>query len=102
MNISTLSLQYFPANISAIKDGAQYDPTGDTVQFAFAAPGATPSAWTAGEWEEGGDGIFYVAKVLVGPGALVLAAGSYQAWVKISDNPETPVLKAGTLEVTAP
>lgn len=40
------------------------------------------------------------AKTLVGPGVLPLAPGNYKVWVKVTDNPEVPVLAAGTITVT--
>lgn len=41
-----------------------------------------------------------IAQVLIGPGQLQLAAGTYNVWVRVTDVPEIPVLIAGTITVT--
>lgn len=77
-----------------------YDPTGDAVQLAFIAGTAKPTDadWRPGTW--GIDpGPTYLAQCLVGPNAVVLAPGTYQVWVKVTDNPEQPVLMAGQLVI---
>jgi hypothetical protein len=98
---SSLSLQYVPVQIT-VQVGV---PTGDTVQFAFTTGGADPQAgdWKTASWATNITGLpngVYIAQCLVGPGGAVqLAAGTYQIWVKITDNPEVPVLKGGTLQI---
>lgn len=101
---STLSTVYIKSRITATVNGVtNYDPTGDTVVIAFVAPGVTPAGadFKAASWETVGSSNYY-ARALVGPGpgaVIDLAAGSYRMWIKITDNPEIPVLEAGTVRV---
>lgn len=78
-----------------------YNPTSDSVVFAFTAPGTKPTGsttWYAGSWEIANGN--YLARCLVGPtGTVTLAAGTYSVWVKITDSPEIPVLEVDTLIV---
>ncbi len=105
MKMSVLSTQFFPVQISSVVSGAPYDPTNDTVQFAFVAKGVEPGSgdWNVGQWDDS-SGPYYTAKVLVGPlnGGVSLGVGNYVAWCKITDNPEVPVIKVGTLEIQVP
>lgn len=106
---SVSSLQNIRYAVRATVNGIAYNPTGDAVQFGF-LPSATnlanvvPSSWVSGDWET--DTITgqtaYVATCLVGPGGDFAPAAStvYWVWVKITDNPEIPVLLAGQLQVT--
>lgn len=81
-----------------ISEASGADPTGDTVALAFPVTGVDPVSYVAGTWNTIA-GIYY-AQALIGPGtAAILPIGFYDVYVKISDNPETPVLFAGTLEV---
>lgn len=94
------SLQYVPIIVTAMNA----NPTGDSVAIAFTAPGADPqpSDWNAAGWDASADvGVNqYLARCLVGPGGAVqLAVGAYQVWIKITDNPEVPVLPAGYLTI---
>lgn len=100
---STLSTVFIKTRIDATVNGQTYDPTGDVVQAAFVAPGTNPAAldWKIASWETTNFGAHY-ARCLVGPGvgaALDLVAGNYRMWVKITDNPEVPVLEAGGIRV---
>lgn len=102
VTISDLSTVYVKSRVIATKNGAAYDPTGDTVEVAFKAPGVDPTGpdWHAASWETSGTN--YYARLLVGPGAggLVLAVGTYHMWVRITDNPETPVVEVpGTVRI---
>lgn len=97
--ISTASLQYVLVDISAEAAGAAVNPTSDTVQMAFLTSDSAPSVgdWKTASWETdaGTDPDTYSARCLVGTGgAVALSAGTYNVWVKISDSPETPVLRA--------
>lgn len=87
------------------------DPTADVVALAFIGPyGTTVQAadypptstttWHTASWLAGA--ATPTAKLLVGPngGAVTLGVGGYQVWVKITDNPETPVLWSGPLVVS--
>lgn len=68
---------------------------GQAVSIAVVARNATPTAqdFRPGTWAG------TTARVLVGPGELVLAPGVFAVWVKITDNPEVPVLHAGQITV---
>lgn len=104
--MSRLATLYYLVPVSATIAGAAYNPTSDTVQFAF-MPQATqvpaPGDWVAGSWEAVAGSLLYPysARCLVGPaGTVALAAGRYVVYVKITDNPEIPVLVAGYLEIS--
>ena len=101
---SALSTQYVQVQVTATVNGTSYNPTGDTVQMAFVtvtSPPASPSAWNAAAWETD-PGPVYWASCLVGPsnGGVVLAAGSYFVWVKVTDSPAVPVLSGPILTIT--
>jgi len=94
---------------SELPNGTTVNPTSDTVQFAFIGPYAStgtassnpPTSTTtycSGSWDSGTP---YTAKCLIGPngGVTTLTTGAYQVWIKITDNPEVPVLLAGPLLV---
>jgi hypothetical protein len=86
------------------------NPTSDVVKFAFLGPftnvstsnEAVPTATTTyytGAWQSVNSP--YVATCLVGPaGVVALATGTYLVIVKITDNPEVPVLFSGPLVVS--
>lgn len=101
MDLSTASTQTVLVPVTATILGAPYDPTGDAVALAFLANGVTPSSgdWHAATWQTFG-GANYAA-CLVGPanGGVVLAMGTWTTWVRVTDNPEVPVMQAGYLNV---
>lgn len=92
---SVVSLAYVRANITELVQGAPVDPTGDTVAFAFLPAGESPTSstsFTAGSWDSGGPP--YTAKCLVGPGGTIaLPVGQYSIFLKVTDNPEIPVIQ---------
>lgn len=102
MNISTASTEYVRVNVSALIGGTIHDPTGDPVSMAFIPSSADPTDpdWHPGTWETAGN--VYKALCLVGPanGGVVLPDGQYAVWVKVTDSPEVPVLRAGILTMT--
>ena len=105
LGMSQLATQYYLVPISATKAGAAYNPTGDTVAFAF-MPQATQvpgnSDWVTGSWDTNTSSVLYPynAKCLVGPsGTTTLGIGTYYVYCKITDSPEIPVLQAGILQV---
>lgn len=104
--VSSTSREYVMVPVSAVESGVAQDPTGDTVEFAAVAPGVEPSAWTAGSWETDAttDPDTYAARILVsgtgGGGTIELADGTYDLWVRITDSPERPTERVGTLIVT--
>ena len=106
VGISQLSTEYVLIPVQATKAGVSYNPTGDTVQFAFMpTPTALPgvSDWVAGSWDTDTTNVIYpyIAKCLVGPsGVKTLGTGTYVIYLKITDNPEIPVLVGGQLQIT--
>jgi hypothetical protein len=82
------------------------DPTDDVVSWSFPVKGARPTAWTAGTWKADATGVagsFRAVSVSPTVGAtgatVVLAAGTYDAYLKITDNPEVPVRRIGLVRV---
>lgn len=103
---SALSLEFVAVAITATAAGVQVNPTADLVEFAFTAPPAQPATgdWKTGSWDgtqpRQPDGA-YIAHCLVGPGGTVqLPAGRYTMWVRVTDNPEVPVIPFGQLHIT--
>lgn len=82
-----------------------YDPTTDIVQMAFIPHAPYPVAPDSGDWNtaswETDLGPVYWATCLVGPanGGVPLAAGTYQTWVKVTDNPAVPVIQGALLTI---
>lgn len=107
ISISHLSLQYVGVPIKSTSlTGASANPTSDTVQMAFMpTPTQQPQSadWQAAIWATSAINTLYpyTAFCLVGPGGTItLGQGTYIIWVKITDNPEVPVLIGGQLEVS--
>lgn len=104
--LSHLSTEYVIVPIAATKTGLPYNPTGDVVQMAFMpTPTQVPITgdWTTSSWDTNTTNPIYPysAKCLVGPaGAIVLGLGSYIIYLKITDNPEIPVLVGGQLVIS--
>lgn len=106
IGMNRLSTEYVLVPVTATKGGVSYNPTGDTVVFAF-MPQATQepgnSDWVSGSWQTDPSSLLYpyLAQCLVGPaGTITLGLGSYYIYVKITDNPEIPVRVAGQLQIT--
>ena len=97
--ISSLSTVYVQVPVYATIGGAAYNPTSDVVQMAFTLNGANPGSgdWKTASWTSGPGSGSYLAQILVGPGTggLSLATGSWTTWVKVTDNPEVPVINCG-------
>ncbi len=102
LTIYSSSTQYVLVPVVFEVDGAAADPTADTVQMAFITPGTDPISgdFKSATWENTGTDT-YAARCLVGPsgGATTLSAGSWSVVVRITDNPEIPVLDAGFIRV---
>ena len=101
---SVLSTAYVQVPVTAFGTAGTYNPTGDAVQFAFTPvtfPVTSPSAWATGVWAVF-PGPAYWAQCLVGPGSggTALPVGTYQVWLKVSDDPEVPVLQPTLLRIT--
>ncbi|MDX3245843.1 hypothetical protein [Streptomyces sp. ME18-1-4] len=103
---SALSREYVAVAITATVAGTPVNPTGDVVEFAFTMGTAQPATgdWKTGSWDgtqPRTPGNAYIAHCLVGPGGTVeLAAGRYTMWVRITDNPEIPVIPFGLIHIT--
>jgi hypothetical protein len=102
--VSTLSLEYVRVPVQATENGVLVNISGDSVQMAFPATGVAPVTgdWKGASWETDPTVVpnVYFARCLVGPGgAVVLGAGTYDVWLKITDNPEIPTRKAGQVRV---
>jgi hypothetical protein len=109
--VSDLSTEFVKVRVDANVDGDPlYNPTGDSVAFAFVARDAEPTSgdFVQGSWETQSNvtpnntTYIYKARCLVGPagGFITLAQGNYDVYVKITDNPEVPVKFVGILEVS--
>lgn len=99
-SISVLSTEYVQARVSTTENGLPYDVTDGTVEFAFTLNGLDPveDDWTSAEWETAGPD--YYGRILVGPaGAVTLATGSYDSWVRVAITPQTVVEPTGSLLV---
>lgn len=100
---SSLSTQYVQVLVQATAAEA-YDPSRDTLAWAFtnaqAFPAQQPAVWYAGSWDVW-PGPLYYAQVLVGPanGGVVLSVGSWQVWLRVTDDPEVPVLQPFVLQI---
>jgi hypothetical protein len=98
--LSSLSSEFVKVPVRAEENGAVVNPTADVVELAF-APGLTEpagTAWNVAEWETAGAD--YFARIVVGPLGVVLAEGDWGVWVRVTDTPERPVHRAGTLTIT--
>jgi hypothetical protein len=100
---SRLDTSYVQVPIQAIFNGEAYDPTGDVVQLAFMTNWALPTDddWNDGTWSASTAPGIYLAQCLIGPAGsgVDLDVGTYTVWVQIVDDPETPVINAGTLAI---
>ena len=96
LKMSELSTEYVRVSVAT---NPPTDPTTDDVSLAFLEAGTEPTDpdWIAGTWETV-SGTYY-ARVLVGPDGHALDVGSYIVWLKVVDNPEEPVRKAGKLVI---
>jgi hypothetical protein len=91
--MNTNSTEYLNVTLSA-----DHDISADPVAFSIVSKGSEPGpVWTSASVYTAG-----VAKLLVGPASPYgqLTAGIYDIYVKITDNPEVPVLLAGQLRIT--
>ena len=106
LTLSHLSTEYVLVPLQVTKAGVPYNPTSDTLQFAFMPNSVqvpVTADWVAGVWESVPTNIIYPynAKCLVGPtGTTVLTLGTYVMYLKITDNPEVPVLIGGQLVIS--
>jgi hypothetical protein len=99
VRMSSLDLQYVPAEVTLRDSGLAVNVSTDTVQMAFPATEVAPAGgdWKTATWETDATATpsRYLSRCLVGPGGTVtLAAGLYDVWVKITHSPELAVLQA--------
>lgn len=100
---SSLSTEYVQTLVR-VTAAVPYDPSRDTLAWAFtnasAFPAQQPSAWYPGTWDVW-PGPLYYAQVLVGPanGGVVLSQGRWQAYLRVTDDPEVPVLQPFVLQI---
>lgn len=97
MKIRADSTEFFIADWTRTSE----DPRSHLVEFAFVVPGTDPVSgdWKSGSWEPTG-ALPYSARILVGArGGLSLAAGTYQAYCRITTGTEQPVRNVGILTV---
>lgn len=107
-SISSVSLEDVAVQVFVKMNGVVPNISLDTVQMAFVpmSPGEPlpePSTFYTGSWDVDTttNPTTYKALCLVGSGgAVALTAGVYAVYVKITDNPEHPVLFSGQLTVT--
>jgi hypothetical protein len=101
---SRLDTSYVQVPVQAIQDGSAYDPTSDVVALAFMTSWALPTSpdWHTGSWTGSTAPGIFLAQVLVGPenGGVSLSQGTYTVWLKVTDDPEVPVINSGTLVIT--
>lgn len=91
LTITTHTIEYLFADVTV--DGAAPDDSLD-VAIALPAEGEAPADWITAVWDAGR------ARILVGTGGdIVLAAGRYDLWVKVTSSPEIPARKAGLVIV---
>ena len=106
VGMSHLATMYVFVPFAATKSGVPYNPTGDTVQFAFMpTPTQVPqnTDWVSGSWDTDTTQVIYPysAKCLVGPaGTITLGIGTYVIYTRVTDNPEIPVLITGQLQIS--
>lgn len=96
---SVLSTVEVPFKVTASNfDGTPYTFGSDVVQIALVLAGTspTPTDFKTATWATTTPGAG-VAVILVGPNGGVFTAqpAFYDGWVKVTDNPEIPVILAG-------
>ena len=106
LQFSQLATLYYRVPVNATDSGETVNPTGLRVEMAF-MPTATQvprlSDWVTSSWETIPNSVLfpYTAQCLVGPaGTVTLGIGTYVVYVKITANPEIPVLTAGYLQIS--
>jgi hypothetical protein len=104
--MSQLATLYYVVPVNATQEGAAYNPTGDTVQFAFMAQATQVpqnSDWVAGSWDTVTSNLLYpyAVKCLVGPsGVINPGVGRWLVYAKITDSPQVDVQETGYLQIS--
>lgn len=98
--ISSASTEYVRFPVFADTGGALANPASDTVKVAFIASATTQpqtSDWKNASWDQNAIG-GYAAQILVGPAGVVNpGAGTYYAWLQLTDGSEVVVRQVGQL-----
>ena len=99
LRISVQSTEYVNVPVSARVAGSAVNPTADVVAMALPYRGVAPVSgdWKTASWETDSTTTpaTHYARLLVGPGGTAYQVGSFDVYVKVTDNPEIPVLLAG-------
>lgn len=87
--IRATSKEYVGAPVT---ESTGLDITQDTVELCLTVGDVEPAVWTPGVWKTIAGRLWAV--VLIGPGSTIgtLALGRYKVSVRVTDNPEVPVL----------
>lgn len=102
---SALSTEYIRVPVSARNNSSDVDPTTDVAQMAFVPAGESPASgdWKSASWETDTSTTpdTYYVRALVGPtgGVVTLSAALWDVFIKIGDNPETPVIRTGAVAI---
>jgi hypothetical protein len=87
--MSSLTRDTYAVRVNATNyDGTSADVSADPVKLAFMPKGQKPAVtdWHTGSWLAAG-----VAGLLIGAGtSVVLAIGSYDVWIDVTDTTEEP------------
>lgn len=104
-SMSSLSTAYVQLQV-VVSSPAGFDPSADSVKFAFMADAYPMNVPTLSDWHNGSWSVLpgpqYWAQCLVGTAnsGVVLAQGLWQVWLKVTDNPEVPVIQQAMLQIT--
>jgi hypothetical protein len=106
--MSHLSTLDYLVPVNATQSGAAYNPSADPVAFVFAATATyVPQSgdWISGGWDANPSSALYPynAKVLVGAGAsgaAILGISTCIVYMRVTDNPEIPVVIVGQFQVS--
>ncbi|MEU8199277.1 hypothetical protein AB0C10_36380 [Microbispora amethystogenes] len=94
LRIPRSSVEYVPAPVTGPVELAELP-----VHMAILPVGQDPAPadWKAAAWtEDGGQAV-----VLIGPDTpLDLDKGTYMIWVRVTSDPEIPVMESGKLQIT--
>ena len=90
----------------AVAAGSNPDITLDVVEFAFVAGGLpsrhspADSDWVTGFWLTGQQSQIFACCTIGPNGVIQPTIGAWAIWVRIHDNPTTPVAGVDTLRIT--
>lgn len=91
LRIPSSSIEYLSVPVTS-----SVSLSGLPVYVALIPPGSDPVSgdWKAASWSGSN------ATILIGPGQTIVPSANttYIVWVKVTANPETPVMRAGVLQ----